>query len=1577
MDISINKNTTLSTGTTNLPPYPKVGYRAGKAIKSAMKRRDSFKMNEFGDVEANDFAEVKLKHLEDKAALDSLPKKAVAANDVAKILAGGQVDVVRESHGARSTKKPLKPDLGLFGTFFAKVADFFNMPTMGRANRMQDEMECRFGRVAGNMLNLSHLVKSKEYGEKNQSVNVNVAAAQKAVKESLVKFFEQRDVFVKAFGLDAPGLDGARNCDRQIVSRLVHSLENAGDVDSLKRLHMVADEWVKDWESQGNRGPEDNVISIMKELRNHVAARLGFGVDCADEAAPVQPEEPAPAQPKPFGGLMQLIDQWKSSLKSTLAKQVKGLEETCQGTANEMEVFNLAFKNISGKLHGVLSGSEKDFSIDKLSVDAFMDVVDEMDKEIGNVIEEGKKIIEKLHKKLHDSKGHVLATMQGGRANHTEIDIKKTNKYLQWILKNTQANADKAESHYETDGFSEIKLDAKKSGSGVKKADAAKPKSASSGASGKKQKPEDPKLIISAMNSVNKAIEAFSAAKHELYHSIRPVVEKLEVVELLAKKELTPPKNPNPPPAAKENCTPEEAAAAKVAAAEAEAKWAADWKDACNTVGKYLLDGSGYDLNNVKSAQLKLISDHREYFVQGLDEKSKQRLELLFDHERLRKGFEGQYELGGLAFACGSFGLCRCSTTEVYGELLDNIQNLENKCGIKPERGNVAKILREELEKSCVACFTGKVKIGVEDTIEGRHDGVFFNGDANGRPTDTGGNLCWISNEDVKDLATHLFNAIRRVGGAFAQEAASELVALKDPELTEKRVGLIKEGQGYLEPLIRAYRDVRDIIATNALTRINDGMQYIRATTPPTQTEESWKELCDKAETAIKGIEGNNVRKAVDALQSLYDEIEQAVSNADEQGLTSEQQAKIGTLKIIEEKFSADLRRLELYGERGKGVLSADIGKMHLDRMVWTMDNLTIAEWRARDMENLVSNALQSIPNFIKAIVNAERGSFLSKWLNVTPEALDRFSISADKLRKNFSDYTKSVKTYLQTLRKEPLESDERKIAADAVRERLGACISSAAPVMELMADIEVFMCERFDGFDKPNDVDIESKVRASIIVDKNFADRFVEMHRSIHNMFAAFSEIGKGSMLDVRDYVKEDGLMVVDSGKTQYSNDAWNTASEKILADDYKGKRCRIVDHSVLSPVTKETRKEHQRLDSPEMAHVRRVLRNEFSNDSTNLSASMLIRASASDDLFGSMENFYLTLSKAKQGRHGTSYFDDDERVIKFFEEKETAKAKAAAKEAGIKHMPPPKVEPTPEQKAAKEAAKAKKTDERRAEEAKRSKMPSDAVIGQIARLVAMRTPILKLDALKSYLRANKVDEAEIAVLDDVDNKDFVENLVAHLATLTYKFSAFGVEKFGIGPIENQIVRLNEFLRVANVNKDYSITAIDITNGEATRVAVKSEELGKEVYYTVHYTPGFDKNGWEDPGLGKIDFVPEANTNVKEGKSTVKEFKAFSVMQTYEVKNWTGFLKWEANKVACPITVRQLTGAKEAPKESADYTLQSIIGQNTGNNPSIEETEGEDGIDGEDMLDDESMTDGLETDQEFEELYGYGIGEE
>ena len=156
-------------------------------------------------------------------------------------------------------------------------------------------------------------------------------------------------------------------------------------------------------------------------------------------------------------------------------------------------------------------------------------------------------------------------------------------------------------------------------------------------------------------------------------------------------------------------------------------------------------------------------------------------------------------------------------------------------------------------------------------------------------------------------------------------------------------------------------------------------------------------------------------------------------------------------------------------------------------------------------------------------------------------------------------------------------------------------------------------------------------------------------------------------------------------SGRAQYKKDVWDTANESVLTVDYKGKRCKIVDHSVLDPVMEGTR------DSHEMAHVRSALMNEYLRDSADLSTSMLIRGSMSDDIFRSMEKVYLVLSKAKQNLHGTTY-EDEELLAIYLQKQQMEKDKAAAKAAGVKYKVPPKETLSPEVEAAKKAAAAKK---------------------------------------------------------------------------------------------------------------------------------------------------------------------------------------------------------------------------------------------------------------------------------------------
>ena len=142
----------------------------------------------------------------------------------------------------------------------------------------------------------------------------------------------------------------------------------------------------------------------------------------------------------------------------------------------------------------LLGERETDFSIDKLSVDAFLDVVEEMNTEIGKVIKEGKDIIDRLR---YEAKGKVLAAQQNDRNKrpvYKEVDIKQTNDHLRLMLTNTTANSDKLNRLDETKNLREVDLDAKASDIKNTKTKTRTPKSTPAGAPAKESKKS--KLLI-------------------------------------------------------------------------------------------------------------------------------------------------------------------------------------------------------------------------------------------------------------------------------------------------------------------------------------------------------------------------------------------------------------------------------------------------------------------------------------------------------------------------------------------------------------------------------------------------------------------------------------------------------------------------------------------------------------------------------------------------------------------------------------------------------------------------------------------------------------------------------------------------------------------------------------------------------------------------------------------------------------------------------------------------------------------------------------------------------------------------
>ena len=1083
---------------------PKIGISAKKAMDVTLQRKDSFTMNEFGDVGVVDLGSLK--------KMGKLEKE-----DVSAILTGAAVKV--RTPNAEPSRKPQTVKLGKFEAFCAKVADWLNLPTTGRANRMQNAMEYSFGCAVANIVNLSHLSLSGLDSAPAKNVSSEI-------ERHLTEFFKKADSFVKAFRLDKVGRNAAEDCENQIVSRFVHSLENAGDAESLEKILSVALNWAK-------QNPPNRIDRIIGKLSELISARN-------DVKAAV------PKAEKPVGKLTLVANALKDMFRTTSSK-VREIEKICSGVGEEMDMFRQAFETISSRLKNDLE-TGKD-----ISVDAFTDVVKEMYDKISEAIAKGCKLIEdRLAKEEAKRKEDVLAELDKGYGDIKNIDVEKTNKYVLDMLTDTAMTGDMAKSQAENRdiiwGYH--------------------PK-------GKQEDGAETKLAgAHTVNTVNKAIEAFAKARSEL-ETIRFTVGRYEICELLIKKEEVPPEGVD----------------------------TGDWQEACRSVSDFI--SSGFNLRQTESKHIDLICRHKEHFIAGLPPKAQARLERLFEHSAFVKGFSHQCELKGLVTDSASFENCQAATSVFCEKLLENIDEFGNTYAPEGENNLTDRAIKEkltEIVKDGISGFRSKIQTAMPQTIEKRHEGVFFTNDAE--------EVCWISNADMKELVSKLGKAIGRADAIIAYESA---LAFASNHTVEKRTELLEKTQAYLKPLVEAYRGARGILAANALARIRQGLGYIRNIVPSAYTEASWNAKCDEAERAVLNIrDGNNVRETVAAFESIQADIEKDLQYGD------------GPKAKLADAFAQDLELLTDYGEQESSAGALSLGNVHLRRTVRSMDNLARAHKRAWDMENLVTNSLQSVSKFLKRLATDKyMNEFKSEWLDVKT---DRFSIAADKLRTDFSNYTKCVMEYVRTLREEGATSEGRQKAANAVRESLGACCSSFAPIMGLLADIEVFVRERYDAYDNqaPGYED-----RSAVCFDLDFAKLYAGMRTAIHNAFAALSEISRGAVYGLENYAAEDGLSIIDvrleKSLSQYDYNA-------VVADveiDMRNERAEI-DFKGQEAFTKRAGENSEKTKT--LYETRETYRREHEIDSSHLTAAMKIRRSLSDELFRSMEKLFLMLSAAKQ---------------------------------------------------------------------------------------------------------------------------------------------------------------------------------------------------------------------------------------------------------------------------------------------------------------------------------------------------------
>ena len=1014
-------------GAANKPFVPKIGISARKAMDVAFKRKDEFTMNEFGNVGVVDLE-----------SLMKVTKGQVNYKDVTSILQAKDVKV-RTPNMEPSRKAQAPETMGWFKKLFlVTIPDALKIPTTGRANRMQNDMEYTFGRAVAHMVNLGYLPLTGPDRAPAKAISDEI-------RKQMSEFFEKADAFVNGFRLNKASQNAVEICENQIVSRFVHSLVNAHDGKSLENILTVARDWPKE-------EPPGRIDRIMEKLVDAISAHDLDRVERLDKVK----SGLEIVMEKVSGSWNALKEMFKTT--STKLKELEGVGDD---TIAEITQFRRAFLEIEKMLDKDSGASEK------LSVDAFMDVVKEMDDKMSNAIALGTKLIEsKILKDASKRKEDILTELKEGKGDAKEIDCKKTNRSVSIMVSSSRTREEAESTREELWGWHrEGRL-------GDLQKEAAKKSREIAAQKKEKPNPQNELASVHAINTVNKAVAAFAKAKKELY-AIRGKVERYEISRMLIEKEKNPP-----------------------AGVEAE-RWAA----ACRSISGFICDGVHKPIQAV-NGNVELVCNHKEHFLVGLSEKAKKHFEQLFNITTFIKGFPSQYELNSMNVDSESYENCESATAIISEELLDNIKELGKAYstdGATHMDLAIKRQISEVLKESGIAEFSSKIKTGVVVNDENRNNGAFFTRGI------LSSEVCWISNDDMEELVMKLRSALHKADGIIAHESARVLSNDRT-----KRTDLLCKTMEYLKPLASVFNSARGIVAVNALTRMRQNIEAVRNAVPEGQTETEWNALCDKAENAIKEIKGYNIFDAMNVLNSL----DEAMQKDDKME---------GDKVKVRTQFARDLELLSEYGDAESGTDVQTLAQVHFRRTVRIMDKVANPMARAADLNDLISDSLRSVTVFLDRLkTDKYNNEFTSNWLKMKTGDL---SVSADSLRTGLSIYAKSVIDYIEMLRGGSVSTEDRKKAAEAVRSNLESCFSQFAPLVGLITDIEVFVRERFAAFDAK---EAGYEAHTAICADVEFAQMFANVRTAVHNAFAALSEMSGSTTAELRDEMKADDLDVI-----------------------------------------------------------------------------------------------------------------------------------------------------------------------------------------------------------------------------------------------------------------------------------------------------------------------------------------------------------------------------------------------------------------------------------------------------------------
>ena len=895
----------------------------------------------------------------------------------------------------------------------------------------------------------------------------------------------------------------------------------------------------------------------------------------------------------------------------------------------------------------------------------------------------------------------------------------------------------------------------------------------------------------STVNHMNLVIKEFSSARATL-NSLRKRIEKFEMEELIEKKAQTPPEGVD----------------------------STMWKEACHAVMKYAVSSTDV-LKEMTPAHLRVLQSHEKTFLENLSPSFTRAYKNIVTHFAAIKGFVDITKEDALSLATTSFKACEQASTKWVSQLLNEVETILDPIVPSPSNKKAAEVLKKYLDEAHFN-LEERIQEDVAETLDARQDGVFFEKD---------GKRCYLENSALEILFYYFKKAIGSTQGSIINMNVANLVNVRGVAYTEAREKVIVELKAAMDPYVNAQRTMREVLLGNALTRIREGLPYIRSLA----LTDTWEGDCDYIENLLANVHKLDVEDVKDACTFMLEDIRKKIGDLDK-STDEKQRAALDSLKKVEAKLSEDVYRLSQYG--GEEGLYGDkdlIDAIHL------MDRLKLTYKRALDLQNLISNSLEVLPKHLNKLIVAENKHFLDSRIVSVGGSLRTLS---DKLRTDYALYTQKVVEYAAFLREKNVNGvDEERHTrlVNDVRDALSVCTTSFMQMMHLVSEVEVFARDQFlyydevvvksmiarqqaitNGDTKVPDIGETPKICTNELLAKILRD----MRLAVQNGFCALSEIPRGLLLEQGAIAEQEGLplLTMTAVDATYSEMKTTVEAEReherssisMIGDGAVGADVFEITHKM--PTFLLSQKDEKAVDQArKVQRVRRIFSEGFGSQAS-LRQIMTRRGSRSAELFNATENATLALAAEKRRRATNTGVRLQEETIK-----------------AIQQLIDARIPITTETEL---------------------------------RDYLTKTVMDELNANKLLVKANEAEvkrllEPDFKMLDGGDASGLTQKLII----LSSKWKAYGILRQGETVREYSAQEMSKHVN----GEGYRVLWLNETRGGKTNRALLEDKKGNRLFYTLKA-----KN--ETADKVNVAFIPELNLD-----PNATAFKAFSVTMSKE----------------------------------------------------------------------------------------------